>query len=414
MHHLRRIAICVLIFLLLVPASPAQAAETTDANLTAGWLARTLASNNDLAVTPTGDIDYASTAYSLVGLRAAGVAGDQISASAQAMAQSGEAFIGAPDQADSKTTAIALMILAMVAGDLDPSHYVGSTGTRDLYADLEAVIQPDGAVSTMATAYGQSFAILALLSAPDGVPDTVTSWLLAQPCTDSSSPGFGGYGFSGPGSCDDTDPDSTALAVIALAAAGTSTATLDNARTYLVSVQDSSGGFASPFSGINANTTGLSVAALNAIFSGSPEASAGVRFLESLMYGCDYTTDPVTPGLAGAMALTSDSRSTTPVSPLSDSDRAVFFQASAQGIYGFVDIVTSPGEYKAASTAVPDPDCLSASSGSSALSGPSPSPAPAGTSDSSAANDWWWALGGFLVVVLTYLGWRFIISARKA
>jgi len=411
MRHLRRILLCIFASLLLVPASPARAADPPDSDLAAGWLARTLASNNDLAVLPTGGTDYASTAYALVGLRAAGVAGDQIAASARAMAQSGDAFVGTPDQADSKATAISLMILAMVAGGLDPSQYAGSAGTRDLYADLESTIQSDGAVSSMATAYGQSFAILALLSAPGGVPTQVSAWLLEQPCADSTSPGYGGYGFSGPGSCDDVDPDSTALAVIALVDNGLPVTHFGPARAYLTSVQDSSGGFASSFSGINANTTGLAVAALNAISPSSPEAGAGVEFLESLMYDCDPA-----PSLAGAMALTSDSRSTTRIDPLADADRAVFFQASAQGIYGFVDKVTTPVEYGAASAGAPDSSCLTSSASSNSSPGSSISPVASGSSDapSSAAGNLLWALGGFLVIILVYIGWRFLIAARKS
>ena len=412
MRHYRRIVVCVLAsFLLLASVVPAQAADSSDTDLAAGWLARTLASNNDLAVLPTGGADYASTAYALVGLRAAGVAGDQIGASARAMAQSGDAFVGTPDQADSKATAISLMILAMVAGGLDPSQYTGSAGTRDLYADLESTIQSDGAVSSMATAYGQSFAILALLSAPGGVPSQVSAWLLEQPCADSTSPGYGGYGFSGPGSCNDVDPDSTALAVISLVDSGLPVALFGPARAYLTSVQDSSGGFASSFSGINANTTGLAVAALNVISPSSPEAGAGVEFLESLMYDCDPA-----PSLAGAMALTSDSRSTTRIDPLTDADRAVFFQASAQGIYGFVDKVTTPVAYEAASAAAPDSSCLTSSASSSPSPGSSISPVASGSSDapSSAAGNWLWAIGGFLVIILVYIGWRFLIAARKS
>ena len=393
MQHLRRLVVGLLTCVLLAHAVPAQAADPNDANLTASWLARTLASNNDLAQNPAGDVDYASTAYALLGLKAAGVAADQIRASAEAMAASEDAFVGTPDQADSKTTAISLMILAMQAGDLDPAEYLGSGGTRDLYADLQSTIQPDGAVSTMATAYGQSFAILALLGSGT-VPDPVVAWLLAQPCADSSSPGFGGYGFAGPGSCDDADPDSTALAVIALVNFGISAATLDPARTFLTSVQDSSGGFISTFSGINANTTGLAVAALNALSPGSAEASKGVDFLESLMYGCDAGTD-----LAGAMALTADARTSTQIAPLADSDRALFFQASAQGIYGFVGMAP-PATYAFGSVDAPVPSC--------------PTPSPDTAADSSGASDWWWALGGFLVVVLVYVGWRFIISGRRS
>ena len=376
--------------LLVVPVSPARAASD-DTDLVSGWLARTLASNNDLARTPAGEIDYASTAYALLGLKSAELAADQIRASAQAMSQSKEDFIGTPDQVDSKTTAISLMILAMQAGDLDPAQYAGSSGTRNLYSELLSTIQPNGAVSTMPTAYGQSFAILALAGAPGSVPDSTKAWLMDQPCNDSSSPGFGGYGFSGPGSCDDVDPDSTALAVIALGPMNTVAVapaeTIKASRRYLVSLQDSSGGFASTFSGINANTTGLVVDALNEISPDSQEAAEGVKFLESLMYGCDSPSS-----LVGAIALTADTRASVSTDPLSDADQAQIFQASAQGIFGFTEL-GSPLAVAFGSVDVPSPSCTAAPNGTSG---------------------WWWALGGFLVVVLVYVGWRFIISGRRS
>ena len=411
-RHFRRIIICAFAFLLLAPAQPAQAADRSDSDLVAGWLARTLASNNDLAITPAGDVDYASTAYALIGLRAAGVAGDQIAASAKAMAASGDSFVGAPDQADDKATAVSLMILAMSAGGLDPSHYAGVDGDRDLYADLESVVHEDGGVSSSPTAYGQSFAILALLSSPGGVPDDALQWLLAQPCADTASPGYGGYGFSGPGSCDDADPDSTALAVIAAVAAGVPADVLEPSRAFLVSTQDPSGGFDSAFSGVNANTTGLAVAALNAVSPGSDEAAKGAQFLASLMYGCDLASDPAASGLVGAMALTADSRASTQIDPLADADRALFFQASAQGIYGFIDKVINPSQMAPASPDAPGTESCPATAGSADSASPS-SPAPADSAVDTGPNNWLWALGGFLVVVLVFIGWRFLLSARK-
>jgi len=391
MHHFRRVLVCAFASCLLVlgSAAPAHGADGDDLDLAAGWLAHSLAANDGLAVAPMGGTDYASTAYALIGLRAAGVAGQQITTSATAMATSGDSFIGDPGQADDKATAIALMILAMSAADLNPAMYAGSTGVRNLYADLESAIHEDGSISSMPSAYGQSYAILALLGSPDGVPDKVIGWLLAQPCTDSSSEGYGGYGFSGPGSCTDADPDSTALAVIALAAAGVSPDTLGPARTFLMSVQDGSGGFASPFSGINANTTGLAVAALNAVAPGSPEIARAKDFLSSLMYGCDQTGASTT-DLVGAIALDADSRAT-----ITEQDRNLLFQASAQGIYGFIDKAVSPDKYGALSQEAPSTGC--------------PVPLTSGIS-----SGWLWGIGGFLVIVLVYIAWRFLISSRKS
>ncbi|MCL2735649.1 MAG: hypothetical protein FWD75_03330 [Propionibacteriaceae bacterium] len=406
MRHLSRILICALITVMAAAAAPAHAAPQangSDSELVAGWLARTLASSNGIAASATGDPNYASTAYAVVGLRAAGVASGQITASATALAATKDDFIGDPSVTGSKTTAIALMILAMTAADLDPSQYAGAAGPRDLYDELATTIHTDGAIGDFPTAYSQSFAILALLTAPGSAPQDTVQWMLAQPCADATDPSYGGYGFSGPGSCTDADPDSTALAIIAAVAAGVEPSQLAPSGQYLLSVQDASGGFVSPFSGANANTTGLSVAALNLLSTSPSDHLAQAKaYLDSLMYGCDLAGDASTSPVVGAMAYDTATRSSNQISPLPADVQADLFQASAQGLFGLVTAVTVPTAYQAASTDVPD-----------ATSCPSAKATTTPDTTSSSGSGWWWAGGGVVLVLLVVLAWRFLASPRK-
>ena len=390
------------VLLMLAPAVPAQGADPVPTqSLIAGWLARTLASTDNLAHTSAGDVDYASTAYSVLSMRGAGVAGDQIKASATALAASKEDFISTPGEIGQKTTAIALVILAMEIADLNPSQFAAGSGTRDLYADLESAVHEDGSISDMPSAYGQSFVILALLGSDSGVPKAAVDWLLAQPCVDETSPGYGGFGFSGPGSCDDVDPDSTALAVIALVAAGVDVATIKASGTYLSSIQETSGGFVSPWSGANANTTGLAVAALKGLDGFSDEVTAGVNYLTSLTYGCDVASTAET--VVGAMAFDSSSRAVVPTTPLAGDVQASLFQASAQGLFGFVGFPVPSAPLPTLSAEVPDASLCTA------VTTPGPTtPEP----DRPTSLVWlWWTLGG-IAVVGAILVWRFLPSRR--
>ena len=398
----------ILALLLIVsPVVPTHAApqDQPRSNLVAGWLARSLAGTNDLALSPTGEIDYASTAYAILAMRGTGFAGTQISASAEAMASSGEDFISTPDQIGLKTTAIALMILAQQIADLDPSNHITGAGTRDLYADLTSAINTDGSISEMPSAYGQSLAILALLTSGSPVPQATIEWLLAQPCTDPSSPGYGGFGFAGPGSCDDADPDSTALSVIALKAAGVDSATLVPSATYLTTVQDSSGGFISPWSGPNANTTGLALAALN-YFGTDYKASIdqGLEYLNLLVYGCEFSGEESTAGLVGAMAFNTDNHESSLTSVYIPEVQAELFQASAQGLFGLLGFMPVTGtSLPTLSKAIPSAsDCASTLEPSTHEPG---SAIPSGL---------WWVIGGILiVVVVALLAWKFLLPKRK-
>jgi len=427
----------------IAPAPSAATDPATNAQLSAGWLARTLSATADLAQKPDGTPDYAATAYALLGMRAAGVAAGQITKSATAMAASGETFIGTYDQIGQKTTAIALMILAMSAAGFDAAQYPVGTGTRDLYADLDSAIHEDGSVGDMPSAYGQAFAILAFRTAliferhpygATGVPEQVVAWLKAQPCTDQASPGYGGYGFS-TGSCTDTDPDSTALAVLALVAAGAPSEVTMPGTAYLLTVQDPSGGFVSPFSGVNANTTGLATAALRAIMSyalplpyeytSAPEAAWA--YLGSLMYGCDQATRSDA-DLLGAIAYDGATR-TAPLTP-GDATRAALTQSTAQGIWGLIDPMTWPADYAAdAVDTVPDaalcgvtptapsqatepPGTITPSDSTEVADPSTAEPIPPDGPTGGTAPTWPWIAGGVILVAALALVVRLLLVRK--
>jgi hypothetical protein len=396
-HYFKRLIVGVLaLFVILAPVVPAQASEDQSHDL-AGWLARSLAVTNDLALGQTGTVDYASTTYAILGLKGTGVAGDQIVASAEAMAASGEDFISGPEQIGAKATAIALMILAQDATGLDPRNHATENGTRDLYADLTSAINSDGSISEMPSAYGQAFAILALLTSEDGVPQATIDWLLEQPCVDTTSPGLGGYGFSGPGSCDDADPDSTALAIIALRAAGVDLDDLASSAAYLTTIQDSTGGFVSPWSGPNANTTGLAVAALTYFGQDYTESLEKAKsFLTSLIFDCEAGSD-----LAGAMALDTATFESTSTNPYSLDIQVGLFQAGAQGIFGLIGFIpVADTTVPTLVVDVPGPMCESTSEPPTQATG-------------IAVPIWLGVVGGIVLLSLAIIVWRVLASRRK-
>jgi hypothetical protein len=380
-----------------------------------------LASTDNLALSPTGGVDYASTAYAIISMAAAGVAGDQITASATAMAASQETFIGAPDEAYMKSTALALMIIAMSKADLDPTHFTTATGSRDLVGELRGATNEDGSVGNWSSAYSQGFAIMAFLTTLRGADEEHLEWLLAQPCADPSSPGYGGYGFSGPLDCSDVDPDSTAIAMIALMAAAVDPSKVAASRTYLLSVQDEDGGFVSPFSGANANTTGLAMAAISMSSTSlssvdradvQAQLDRGSQYLGRLIYGCDQAGSTATSPVVGAMAYDLASRASLQIDPLTPETQAGLFQASAQGLLGLT-LTTIPTVYPP-STSVPGVELCNSVPDNTPHPSSTATPPVTGEDQGSLWNSpLLWALGASLLAVVIFLGWWLLRSSRK-
>lgn len=246
---------------------PAQGV-TPDAEATqaAAWVASQLAAGGDVIVT-TGATDWGSTIDAIFALASVGVGGDQLQASAAKLDASGEAYIGAGDAVLSSWSSIAKMTLGLVVAGLDPSAFPTPDGPRNLVDDLASAMQPDGSFGDPLAVYGDNvyshpLALLALARAGASIPAVAISWLEDQQCTDSSSPNYGSYGWAN--DCSAPDTDSTAMVVQALEAAGVAAdqASVAQALTWLSAQQSPSGGFASSFGGVNANSTGLAAQAL--------------------------------------------------------------------------------------------------------------------------------------------------------
>ncbi|MDR0847625.1 MAG: hypothetical protein LBN10_01050 [Propionibacteriaceae bacterium] len=397
--------------------------------LASDFLVRNLQAHDGLAVDGEGQPAYATTTYAIAALVAAGYNLDQAKASAQALLGTGEAFIGPPEEVGAKATAIALTVLSLRLTDLDPTTFPVPAGTRDLIADLTSAIHDDGSIGDWASAYGQGYALMALAAGGDSIPDKAIDWLVAQPCADTASPGFGGFGFS-PGSCEDVDPDSTALAVLGLlqanaqAKAGT---TIDNAAAYLASIQDSSGGFVSPMAGVNANTTGLVVSALNASIRALvvPASSANLdkarAFVLSLTYRCGGPADTL-----GAIAYDKATFS-TPIAQLDAATESALVASTAQGMTGlYYAVVGQHGVEQSDGGNVCSFMGESNSSGNASHgteTNPSQSATPSDqASDAGQSNTsdliggipaWAWIAGSLVLLVIVVAGGVLIVRSRR-
>ncbi|HEY6378191.1 MAG TPA: hypothetical protein VI316_03325 [Candidatus Dormibacteraeota bacterium] len=142
-------------------------------------------------------------------------------------------------KADSSAGATAKLILAVVAGHLDPSGFAG----KDLVAELLGAAQFDstsgrfdpGAPNT----FSQALGTLALQAAGQAVPAAAVTALLAMQRNDDH-----GWGYDGSAFTTRSDSNSTALALQALAAVGQASGTaLTGALGYLHALQGADGGF---------------------------------------------------------------------------------------------------------------------------------------------------------------------------
>jgi hypothetical protein len=389
------------------PLPPSPEAQVSG-QLTAGWIARQIEAVDGLvpsAWTP-GAVDYTNTAYAILALSAAEVGQDAITTAGSALWDSGSTYIGEPEALADSWSAVAITALGLDVAGLDATQFPGPAGARDLFAELASVVAADGTPGPVAsaTAYGASFAVLALARSSAGVPPVLVDWLAAQPCTDSTSPTYGAFGFV-PGGCESGDADSTALSIQALLAAGrpASDPIVTAAAAWLEAQQDAVGGWGTPgFTPINANTTGLVTQALRAL--GSPAVADAETFLLGLTLGCAAVdpADPTSPANAGAMAYSADDGAPDPTAA-DETTIASLLSASVQGLLGLGGGPIGTLDGTVASVGVPTGQICQAAGETPATELPAapadtPAEAPADSNDSNSSVGWW--IGGGAAAVL--------------
>jgi hypothetical protein len=286
-----------------------------DAQLAAGWLAGQLDAGGGVLPGSSGT-DWGLTIDAMAALAATGVGKDQFEAAAEALYQSGDAYVGARSAAASSWPTIAKTVWALGIAGLDPTRFpVAGAAPRDLVADLRSTIAETGEFATSGFPFTWSLGILALAGTGDGAPVRAVTWLESWQCRDATHTDAGSYGWSD--DCSAADPDTTALVIQALAAAGvahTDPAIADAAR-WLVTKQDAAGGFASSFGGPNANTTGLASGALHILANddGESPAAAAVALAATYVAALQVTSATVAAhpstlrtGDTGAIAVDAD------------------------------------------------------------------------------------------------------------
>lgn len=318
---------------------PVSAATTVARQEGAAWLARELAANDDvLALGST--TDWGLTADALFALAGAGVGGDQIARTAEALYHSGTAYVGTPAGLAMRWPFLAKTVLALQIAGLDPTTFPDGTGTRDLVADLRSSVKQDGSWTNTSDAFKTSLGILALARTDQGVPVAAIENFEERACADSAHVNYGAFGFSGGCSA---DVDTTAMAVQALVAAGAGPddPSVTRATSWLLA-QDPAAGFPSAMGPGNTNTSGL---AAQALFAVGESAAAGhaVAFIEALQIDCSTTalvgvTDPVVAGTItaahGALAYSAAGWTTAMNAGITSTNRDQWRRASAQAVLG--------------------------------------------------------------------------------
>ncbi|MFL6101512.1 MAG: hypothetical protein ACJ71T_16320 [Actinomycetales bacterium] len=237
--------------------SSAAAAATTQqvARWGAGYLARQITANGGF-IAPFGAPDLSNTAYSVLGLHAAGVGG---TASGQAIAwlktQVATGLAGSDGRDDPGR--LGFTILAAVSAGEDPRHFGGSQAKNNLVGRLLATARTSGSDAglfgtsdpTFDGAFRQGAALAALRSA--GVAKTRVApelaWLTGQQCANgmwtsyrpsvaTPCPPADPNTFSGP------DTNSTGLAIQGLAAYGEQPRRAHTLATFHA-IQSPDGGF---------------------------------------------------------------------------------------------------------------------------------------------------------------------------
>ena len=301
-------------------ARPAYGPGNGNAVAAAGWLGRQLAAGNGLINGTVG-----LTVDAIYALAAAGVGGDQLSASAAAVQASGEGYIGTPDQIAATFAAVAKVALALQIAGLDPTAFPGTAGSRDLLAEIRSVLNADGSFGSYDDPFLHGFALIALGRTAVGAPAVAVQWLEQQQCTEPSA--AGAFGYEG---CATADPDYTAVAVQGLLAAGVPAddpvvvAALD-----WLQGQQAAGGIAG-----NTNSTGLAAQALLA--GGRSEvAAASAAYIGGLQIGCaTLPGTALTPADVGAIAWKPASLTDAAQFGIDAGNLGEFQYASVQAVFG--------------------------------------------------------------------------------
>jgi hypothetical protein len=243
----------------------------------AGYLARQITANGGF-IAPFGAPDLSNTAFSVLGLHAAGVGG---TASGQAVtwlkSQVTTGMAGSDGRDDPGR--LGFTILAAVSAGEDPRHFGGSKAQNNLVGRLLATARPSGAdVGLFGTsdptfdgAFRQGAALAALKAA--GVAKTRVApelaWLSGQQCANGM---WTSYRSSLSTPCPPADPDtfsgpdtnSTGLAIQGLAAYGEQPRRAQTLATFHA-IQSSDGGFpylAATGQSSDPNSTALSIQGL--------------------------------------------------------------------------------------------------------------------------------------------------------
>ncbi len=309
---------------------------TPNAQAAAAWIATQLAANDDVAI--VGDaIDWGLTIDALIGMASAGVAGDQIAATADRVWTSGDAWIGAPDQVSARWQRVAKVALGLQVAGLDPAVFPYGDTTRDLISELRSVITPEGTFGAPATddVFNHSVAMTVLGRTDGGAPESTARWLVSQQCH-SKDPATN-YSFGWAPDCSAPDLDATAWAAQAVPLGGINTVgpTAGLAQEWMMGQQDASGGFLT-WGSVNTNSTGLALQTFGDWAMTAEQTAAGQSFIGGLQVTWD-TVDAnpaLTEAAVGAIAYTAAGFETLKTQGLAEGTGSSEFRATTQAILG--------------------------------------------------------------------------------
>jgi len=335
--------IVTLLGLAALPADADVATPPGPAEAGAAWLAGQTSGG---AITYLGAPDDGLAADAALSLTALGSADDTAAALTAQLATVSRRYTSPAGDGQVLSGPTAKLVLLAHARGLDPTSF----GGRDLRAELTStlVVDPGGrndgrfadrpptGATTPADAsngFSQAYAVLALQRDGTGAPASAVDYLLAQQCPNG---GFRLFSFGARTCLADTttDTDTTALAVLALTSLPDPNRTaLDRAVSRLIAIQSDDGSFASPLTGIaaNTNTTGLAAAALRAA-GRAAEADRAAAWIERQQLGCGDIPDGAD---AGAIAYAPKARQAALGAGITATARDQFRRATAQALLAF-------------------------------------------------------------------------------